>query len=364
MRTPTFLFLSAFAKAGVVAGLAARVAATAGALLFPFAAAANPATLKLSFFTSDQSATYVSCVKPFVDAVNLDGAGLLHIEVYLSGTLGKTQKEIPELVRSGVADIAFVVPGQTPELFPDTEAMELPGLFRDAREAALVYTRLIAAGSVTDFKDFVVIGAYGAEPSSIQSRKPLASLADLKDQKIRSNNAIMSAALAKLGVTPVVIAYNETALAIAKGTIDGAAIDVATVLDVGTSRLAGNHYMLPIGSAPLVLLMNRQAFERLPDDAKALILRHRGEWTAARFIDASLNYQLAAIELLKGDSRRTFVLPSDADSDKAQAAFASVRQAWAGANPRNRELLTQVEAELAKLRAGKWAPTCSPPSYV
>jgi hypothetical protein len=157
MRTPTFLFLSAFAKAGVVAGLAARAAATAGALLFPFAAAANPATLKLSFFTSDQSATYVSCVKPFVDAVNLDGAGSLHIEVYLSGTLGKTQKEIPELVRSGVADIAFVVPGQTPELFPDTEAMELPGLFRDAREATLVYTRLIAAGSVTDFKDFVVM---------------------------------------------------------------------------------------------------------------------------------------------------------------------------------------------------------------
>jgi TRAP-type C4-dicarboxylate transport system substrate-binding protein len=47
----------------------------------------------------------------------------------------------------------------------------------------------------------------------------------------------MSTALATLGVTPVVIAYNETALAIANGAIDGAAVDIATMLDVGTSRL-------------------------------------------------------------------------------------------------------------------------------
>jgi TRAP-type C4-dicarboxylate transport system substrate-binding protein len=111
--------------------------------------------------------------------------------------------------------------------------------------------------------------------------------------------------------------------------------------------------MLPIGSASLVLLMNRQAFERLPEDAKALIVRYSGDWTAARFIDASLSYKLAAIKLLKGDPRRTYVDPSDTDSEKAQAAFASVRETWASANPRNRDLLTQVETELAKLRAGK-----------
>jgi TRAP-type C4-dicarboxylate transport system substrate-binding protein len=340
MRPVTFLALSAYAKSRQAVALAAQIATITSALLFPFAARAEPITLKLSFFTSDQSAIYLSTVKPFVDAINRDGANLLHIEVFLSGTLGKTQKELPQLVRSGGADIAFIVPGQTPELFPDTAATELPGLFRDAREATLVYTRLIAAGTLADYKDFIVIGAYGAEPSSIESRKPIASLADLKDQKIRSNNAIMSTALATLGVTPVVIAYNETALAIAKGAIDGAAVDIATMLDVGTSRLTGNHYMLPIGSASLVLLMNRQAFERLPEDAKALIVRYSGDWTAARFIDASLSYKLSAIKLLKGDPRRTYVDPSDTDSEKAQAAFASVRETWASANPRNRDLLT------------------------
>jgi TRAP-type C4-dicarboxylate transport system substrate-binding protein len=212
MRPVTFLALSAYAKSRQAVALAAQIATITSALLFPFAARAEPITLKLSFFTSDQSATYLSTVKPFVDAINRDGANLLHTEVFLSGTLGKTQKELPQLVRSGGADIAFIVPGQTPELFPDTAATELPGLFRDAREATLVYTRLIAAGTLADYKDFIVIGAYGAEPSSIESRKPIASLADLKDQKIRSNNAIMSTALATLGVTPVVIATTKRRL--------------------------------------------------------------------------------------------------------------------------------------------------------
>jgi TRAP-type C4-dicarboxylate transport system substrate-binding protein len=322
-------------------------------VLLPSLAAGKPITLKLSFFTSDQSATYLSAVKPFVDAVNLDGADLLHIDVFLSGTLGKTQKELPQLVRSGGADIAFIAPGQNPELFPDTKAIALPGLFRDVREATLVYARLIAAGKLADYKDFIVIGAYGTEPSTIHSHKPLASLADLKDQTIRANNDMMSVALAKLGAKPVVNAYNDTALAIAKGTIDGAAVDVATMLDVGINRLTGNHYMLPIATVPLVLLMNRQAFDSLPEEAKAIIARHSGDWIGTRFIDATLSFKQAAIKRLTEDSRRTFVVPSHADSDKAQAAFASVRETWASATPRNRELLMQVEAELAKLRANK-----------
>lgn len=59
----------------------------AAALLLPTAAIADPIARKLSFFTSDQSVAYRAAVKPFVDAINQDGSGLLHIDVYLSGIL-------------------------------------------------------------------------------------------------------------------------------------------------------------------------------------------------------------------------------------------------------------------------------------
>ena len=91
----------------------ARLAAVAS-LLAPCLTSAEPITLKLSFFTSDRTTAYRAVVKPFVDAVNREGGDRLKILVYPSGTLGKVQRDLPQLVLQGGADIAFVVPGQNP----------------------------------------------------------------------------------------------------------------------------------------------------------------------------------------------------------------------------------------------------------
>ena len=225
----------------------------AAALLLPSAAGAEPIKLKLSFFTSDRSVAYRTAIKPFVDAINSDPRGLLEIKVYFSGALGKVQRELPQQVLDGTADIAFIIPGQNPELFTDNTAIELPGLFRDAREATLTYTRLVAAGALAGYEDFFVIGAYGTQPEIINSRKPINSLADLKGQRIRANNTTEATALAKLGVLPVVLAFNETSPALAGGALDGATVPPAQMFDVGIGRFTSNHYFLSTSVAPLTL---------------------------------------------------------------------------------------------------------------
>ncbi len=123
---------------------------------------------------------YLGGVKPFVDAINAEAKGLLKIEVYFSGTLGKAPAQQPQLVRDGVADLAYIIPGYTADEFPDNAVIELPGLFRDQREASLVFTRLIAANVLRGYEDFVVVNAFTAEPHSVHTRRPITSLADLK----------------------------------------------------------------------------------------------------------------------------------------------------------------------------------------
>ena len=123
----------------------ARCALFAMALL-PCAARAEPIKLKFAFFSSDQEGNYREAVKPFVDAIN--ATGLIHTDVYLSGTLEKSYPGQAQLVLDGGADFAFVNPGLTPDLFPDSTAIALPGLFRDAKEATLVYMRLVASGEL------------------------------------------------------------------------------------------------------------------------------------------------------------------------------------------------------------------------
>ena len=320
-------------------------------LLLPSAAGAEPIKLKLSFFTSDRSVAYQTAIKPFVDAVNNDPRGLLDIKVYFSGALGKVQRELPQQVRDGTADIAFIIPGQNPELFTDNAAIELPGLFRDVREATLTYTRLVAARALAGYEDFFVIGAYGTQPEIINSRKPINSLAELKGQRIRANNTTEATALAMLGALPVVLAFNETSPALAGGALDGATVPPAQLFDVGIGRFTSNHYFLSTSVAPLALMMNRKVFDALPRDAKGLILKYSGEWTAKKFIEAYEAVDKKVNDDIKADSRRSVIMPSPADAKTARRAFKSIIDSWAGASAHNGELLKLTGAELARVRA-------------
>lgn len=328
----------------------------AATLLLPNAAVAHPLTLKLPFFSSDRTIAYRTAVKPFVDAINREGEGLLHIDVYFSGSLGKLQKERPALVLDGTIDIAFIVPGQDPERFRDTEVIELPGLFQDAREASLVYTRLIAAGALPGYSDFFVIGAYGTAPETLNSRKKITSLADLNGQKIRVNNLMEAAGLAELGALPLVLPFNETTPALSNGLIDGATVPIAQLFDVGIGRLTTFHYLLPTSTAPLALVMDRKRFGQLPANAQALIGKYSGEWAANEYNAAYGQFSKESLAQIKADARRTVVTPTAADRKKADDDFKSVQDRWAAENRENGKLLSLVQLELATLRHPGAAP--------
>jgi TRAP-type C4-dicarboxylate transport system substrate-binding protein len=121
--------------------------------LSPGLAAADPVNLKLSFFTSDRSHIYEYSVKPFGDAVNAAGNGLVHIDVHFSGAISSDLSRQPQLVADGTADLALVVPGRTPDRFYDTSVLELPGLFHTSGEASEVYRQLVDAGALAGYED-------------------------------------------------------------------------------------------------------------------------------------------------------------------------------------------------------------------
>jgi TRAP-type C4-dicarboxylate transport system substrate-binding protein len=322
------------------------------ALMLPLAAPAEPIKLKLSFFTSDRSVVYSAAIEPFVDAVNAEGKGLIEIKTYFSGALGKGQARQPALVEEGVADIAFIVPGQNPEQFHDEKVIELPGLFRNTREATLSYTMLIGAKVLKGYGDFVVIGAFASANSCcINTRKPVASLADLRGMKIRANNLTEAAALKSLGAVPVLIPANQTFDAISSGKIDGAPLPPSVLIEFGLGRIAINHYALQTSAAPMALVMNRMKFDRMPEQVKTIIRKFSGEWEAERWIKTFAVAEKQTLEKIKSDPRRKVVMPSASDIESAQRAYRSVIDEWAGKSAHNRELLGMVEAELAKIRS-------------
>ena len=319
-------------------------------LLSPSAPAAEPIKLKLAFQTSDSSNIYKAAIKPFVDAVNAEGKGVVEIEVYFSGALGKTPLLQWEALGNGTADIAFVIPGQIPGRFPDSALIELPGLFRNMREASLVFTRLVAAGAIKDFHDYYVIGAFATEPEYIHTRAAIASLDDLRGKRIRANNPTIAATLDKLGMTGVIMPVNQAAEAISAGKIDGASVPLSPLVEYGIGRVTTYHYLLPISSAPFALVMSRGKFDSLPQQAQDIIRKYSGEWAAERFIAIFDAIDVPLLAQLQADARRKVIVPSQTDSIKADAAFSIITQEIIAKNPRLRDLLPRAQNEIAQLR--------------
>jgi TRAP-type transport system periplasmic protein len=317
-----------------------------------FAAVAQPVKLTFSYYTSDREVIYLSAVKPFIDSVNAAANGLIEIDAFTSGSLGKSYAGQAQLVLDGGADFAFVNPGLTPEQFPDDGVMELPGLFRDVREASVVYTRLVASEILRGYEDFFVVGAVVGGPQSIHTRPPISSLADLRGRKIRASNRTEGLVLDALGMSAKVMPINATAEAISRGDIDGATVPASMLLNFGISRVTSYHYFIRLGYAPLVILMNRKKFDSLPKTGQDVIREFSGESFAKRFAAAFVANDDRVIEQFRSDPNRTVIFPSQRDLDVAQATYRRVIDEWQARTPRNRELLRMVESEIAKLPPG------------
>lgn len=326
-----------------------------GASCITSAAYAQVPTIKLKFaiFSPDREVTYLTVFKPFAEAVNKESGGAVEIELFPNGALGRSPLQQAQMVLDGVADMAWVIASYTPGRFQENEVFELPGLFRDLKEATLVFTRLVNQNKIKGYEDFFPVGLFGTAPYSLHSRAPINSIADIKGRKIRVSGAIESETLKALGAVPLGMPVTEVPEAISRSTIDGTTSHPAPLVDFGISRVTTAHYFTRLGVVPLAMLMNRKKFDSLPKAAQDVIRKYSGDWTAARFSEGVGAYNDSVIKQLQEDPKRKVVFPPQADLDAMQPAFKSVVDAWTAKSARNKELLALVEAEIANVRAGR-----------
>ena len=318
--------------------------------LLPTMATAEPIRLKLAFFSSDSNHLYLSAVKPFVDAVNSEGKGRVVIDVYISGKLGSDLSKQTQLLHDSIADIAYIVQPYERDSFPDSPVIELPGLYRNGREATEAFSGLVASHLMRGFKNYFVIGAIASDPENIHTRSPVASLSDLKDKIIRANNETEYTIIEELGAKAIFIPINETADALSGGKMDGAMLPPVPMIEFGIGRVAANHYMLPTSCVPQSLLMTRKRFESLPDDVQAIIRKYSGAWFTENYNRINESSTALIMTVLNSDAHRKVVTPSKADMKTADAIFTSIVDAYAAANPHNAELVSTAQKILLKFR--------------
>ena len=308
--------------------------------------------LKWAVFTPDSEVTFRTVMKPFAETVQQETGNALIFDLFPNGALGRNPGQQPQMLLDGVADVAWVVPSYSPGRFPDTEVLELPGQFKDLREASLVATRMNAHRVFHDYGDFYVIGLWGTAPYSIHTNFPVNSIADLKGKTIRASSKNESAALRALGAVPVGMPVTEIPEAISRGTISGTTSHMAPFFDFGLDRVTNNHFFIGLGVVPLAVLMNKKKFDALPGPVQSVIERNAGVSLTKVWIDSITSYNAANLEKLKNNPKNKVVFPSQEEIDKTQALLAPVREEWVAASDRHKELKAGLDADLAAVRSG------------
>src|ERR1700722_18845386 len=144
----------------------ATAAAAAPAILFGAKLAPAASRLKWAVFSQDTDVHFQTVMKPYAETVQRETNGSVTFDLFPNGALGRNAAQQPQLILDGVADMAWVIQSYSPGRFPDTEVLELPGLFRSLRESSLVASRLAARNVFQDYGDFFVVGLWCVSPYS------------------------------------------------------------------------------------------------------------------------------------------------------------------------------------------------------
>src|SRR5580700_12203398 len=308
--------------------------------------------LKWAVFTPDSEVTFRTVMKPFAETVQRESGNAVVFDLFPNGALGRNPGQQPQIVLDGVADVAWFVPSYSPGRFPDTEVLELPGMFKDLREASLVATALNVHKAFHDYGDFYVIGLWGTAPYSIHTNFPVNSIADLKGKTIRASSKTESAALRAFGAVPIGMPVTDIPEAISRGTISGTTSHMSPFFDFGLDRVTNNHFFIGLGVVPLAVLMNKKKFDALPEASRAAIERNSGDTITKVWIESITAYNAANLEKLKNNPKNKVVFPSQEEIDKAQALLTPVREEWVAASERHKELKAALDTELAAVRNG------------
>ena len=305
------------------------------ALIAAQATLAQEVTFRIAHFLPAVASTQKVVLQPWCDEMGQLSNGRIKCQFYQSMQLGGTPAQLADQVKNGVADIAWTAPGYSTGRFPKTEALELPGI--------LPLGGLLGGRAIWDFygqqlkdeyKDYKVLAMHGDGGMNIHTAsKLLASAEDFKGIKLRSPNRTIARTLTALGATPVAMPPAQVTEAISKGVVDGASAVWEVMLPTKLDEVTKFHFETPadrpvMGATVLVLLMNKQKYESLPADLKAIVDRTSGLPLVERYGKAWDEASIAARNKVKAAPGHTVTVVSGAKYDAILKQAEVVEKEW------------------------------------
>ncbi len=276
-----------------------RVLAAAAALWLGLAgvAGAQEVTLRLHQFLPPPATLPAKVLKPWAESIEEASGGRIKFEHYDAMSLGGRPPDLYDQARDGAADIIMTVTGYTPNRFPKSEVFELPFMMRGSVATSKAFWEMVETElQDSEYREVKMLGAWVHGPGVIHTAEPVTRLEDMAGLKLRGPTRVINALLGSLGAVPVGMPLPAIPEALSKGVVSGTVIPWEVTPAIKLSELIENatEFSGPqaLYTATIVAAMNRDRYESLPEDLRAIIDEHSGLALTT----------LAAEQMLAGDA--------------------------------------------------------------
>jgi len=258
----------------------------------------------------------VEAVKWMGDEIARETNGRIAFRQYPSGQLG-SETDTVNLARFQVLDIARVYLGAVNNMFPATQPLALPYIFRDEAHMRAVCDGPIGQDILHTFERRGLVGLAFYDSgfrSMYNARHAINTPADMRGLKVRVPRAdIFIQTLEAMGANPTPIPFGEVFTGLQTHLLDGAENNWATFQSTRQYEVARYWSQTDHCAAPEALLMSKARFDTFSSSEQELIRTKaresvaimRGLWDAKQaaarqtVLDAGVHYNQADVEAFR-----------------------------------------------------------------
>lgn len=265
-----------------------------------------------------------------------------------------------DAVRDGLMDMSYVTASYTPARHILPLMAELPGAGATAEINSVAFSRI-------HWKHFHKVGEYNGVkllavwthgPGQMFTKKPLKSLDEFKNQKIRTGGGVAEKVANALGASAFVKPAPESYELLNSGVADGVFFPFESIVSFKLDKVIGQATVFPGGlySSSFGFFMNQGKWDKLAKQDQDIISKMAGEAAArsnGKSWDTADQVGLSALKAAGAN-----IITADAGMRaEAQKRSGPIIEDWikqASAKlPNAKAVLEEFRAELKKVEAGK-----------
>ena len=267
-----------------------------------------------------------------------------------------------DAVRDGLVDLSYVTASYTPARHILPLMAELPGAGNTAEVNSVAFSRIHWKyfQKYGEYKGVHLLAVWTHGPGQMFTKKPIKSLDDFKNLKIRTGGGISEKVITALGGSPFFKPAPESYELLNSGVADGVFFPFESIVSFKLDKVIGQATVFPGGlySSAFGFFMNEDKWHKLSKEDQAVIGKHAGEYAARSNGQSWDRADQVGLSALKA-AGANIVTASSAMQAEAKKRSGPIIEEWIKqANDKYKGLnakavLAEFHAELKKLSGGK-----------